>query len=389
MRIAFITPRFPYPLDKGDKLRAFHQIRLLAKNHEVGLFALSDRKVTKADMDQVKAFIRQMHVQHLHPWQIAMALLRALPAKTPFQAAYHEHGKALENLRYFLQSFRPDLVFFQLLRTMPYLEAAAGYPLALDMMDPFAKNLRLRLPYASSLLRIFLEEEEARMDYYERIAFERFGKVAIISRRDRDDIRSPVRDEAFLLPNGIESDYYRPQSVEKYWDVCFVGSMRYPSNIEAAVFLTREVMPRVWDSLPQARLVLVGADPPQRIRRLGNTRVWVTGRVLDTRPYYQASRIFCAPMFLNTGMQNKILEAMSMELPVVTTHRVNEAIGAEPGKHILLAEDAVAMAGQVVLLLQNPLQAAAIGSEARRFVSKHYSWDTVAECLEAFVSESR
>lgn len=386
MRIVVITPRFPYPLDKGDKLRAYHHIRLLARHHEVALFALSDKKLAAEHLEQLRPFVRVLHVEYLRPWHIAFSLFKALPAKIPFQAAYHEHKKALKNCRQFIQSFSPDLVYFQLLRTMPYLEAAVGYPLVLDMMDPFAKNLQLRLPYTSTILRSFLEEEEARLDYYERVAFERFMRVAVISARDRDDIRSPVRNEAYIVPNGIDLQYYKPQSLQKRWDVCFVGSMRYPSNIETALFLSEEVMPRIWAELPEASLVLVGADPPRRIRRLNNQRILVTGRVPDTRPYYGASRVFCAPMFLNTGMQNKILEAMAMELPVVTTKRVNEAIGAEPEGHVLLAEDAENIAKHVVRLLRQPAQAREMGQSARAFVAKHYTWETAGRLLENFVN---
>jgi sugar transferase (PEP-CTERM/EpsH1 system associated) len=386
MRIVVITPRFPYPLDKGDKLRAYHHIRLLARHHEVALFALSDKNLTANHLEQLRPYVKALHVEYLRPRHIALSLIKALPAKSPFQAAYHEHRKAIGNFRLFLQSYSPDLVYFQLLRTMPYLEAASGYPLVLDMMDPFAKNLELRLPYTSSVLRIFLEEEEARLDYYERIAFERFSRVAIISARDRDDIRSPVRDEAYIIPNGIDLQYYKPQSLDKRWDVCFVGSMRYPSNIEAALFLAEEVMPRVWNVFPEASLVLVGADPPRRIRRLNNRRILVTGRVPDTRPYYAASRVFCAPMFLNTGMQNKILEAMAMELPVVTTLRANEAIGAEPDVQVLLAEEAGDMADHVIRLLRQPAQAQTLGRAARAFVARRYAWETVGQILENFVN---
>lgn len=385
MRIVVITPRFPYPLDKGDKLRAYHHIRLLAQHHEVALFALSDKKLTARDLEQVAPYVKALHVEYLSPWHIALSLFKALPARRPFQAAYHERRRAVELFRQFVRSFNPDLIYFQLLRTMPYLEAAAGFPLVLDMMDPFAKNLQLRLPYASPLLRIFLEEEEARLDYYERIAFERYGRVSIISARDREDIRSPVRDEAYIIPNGIDLQHYSPQFSKKQWDVCFVGSMRYPSNMEAALFLVEEVMPRVWTVLPEARLALVGADPPRRIRRLSNRRVVVTGRVPDTRPYYAATRVFCAPMFLNTGMQNKILEAMAMELPVVTTARANEAIGAEPLRHLVLAETAGDMAGHIIRLIREPAQAQALGRAARAFVADHYAWESVGQKLEKFV----
>ncbi|MCS6978849.1 MAG: glycosyltransferase [Flavobacteriales bacterium] len=384
MKILVLTPRFPYPLDKGDKLRAFHQIRLLSEHHDIALFALSDRPVTAAHTAQLKPYVKALHVEPLHPLQILKSLLIALPSKYPFQVAYHTHPRALRNFRQFLEAFKPDIVYFQLLRTLAYIQEAKGYKLALDMMDPFAKNVHLRLPHTSFWLRPFLAEEEARLDYAERIAFERFGRVGIISPRDREDIRSPARAEAFIIPNGIDTTYYQPMETPKKWDVCFVGSMRYPSNIEAALFLAEQVMPRVWETLPQACLVLVGADPPRRIRRLRNSRIEVTGRVPDTRPYYAGSKVFCAPMYLNTGIQNKILEAMAMGLPVVTTSRANESLQGQPDAHLFVADDAEIMAHAVLKLLFDSDLCEHMGNLGRKFVLETFSWDKTAEALQAF-----
>lgn len=384
MRILMVTPRFPYPLDKGDKLRAFHQIRLLSRRHQVGLFALTDKSVSKAEIEAVSPYLTDLHIELLPWWRIGFSLLRALPGREPFQTAYHSHPTALKHFRKFLERFLPDVVYFQLLRTFRYAVAAPGYRLVLDMMDPFSKNVALRIPFEGPVMRLFLMEEEARLDYYERLALERFSRVAIISARDREDIRSPAREEAFIIPNGIDTSYYAPWPSERVWDVCFVGSLRYPSNTEAAMFLASEVMPHVWRKKPHARLVLVGADPPWRLRRLRNRVIQVTGRVPDTRTYYAASRVFCAPMFLNTGVQNKILEAMAMELPVVTTSRVNDAIAAKHGQHLLVADDAAGMANHILNVLEWRDLAEKLATQARTFVLEQYSWDKVDQALEKF-----
>ncbi|MCS6981347.1 MAG: glycosyltransferase [Flavobacteriales bacterium] len=384
MRILMVTPRFPYPLDKGDKLRAFHQIRLLSLRHQVGLFALTDKSVSRAEVEAVTPYLKDLHIEYLPWWRIGVSLCQALTSREPFQTAYHSHPKAIKRFREFLERFLPDVLYFQLLRTFRYAMAAPGRRLLLDMMDPFAKNLALRLPFEKPIMRFFLREEEARLDYYERLALERFSRVAIISARDREDIRSPAREEVFIIPNGIDTSFYAPWPSERVWDVCFVGSLRYPSNTEAALFLARDVMPQVWRKKPNARLVLVGADPPWRVRRLRNRLVHVTGRVSDTRAYYAASRVFCAPMFLNTGIQNKILEAMAMGLPVVTTSRVNDAIKATPGEHLLIADEAAEMADHILNVLECKDLAAKLASHGRIFVQHQYSWEKVEKALEGF-----
>jgi len=381
-----VLPRFPYPPDKGDKLRAYQQIQCFKQlGHQVFLFCLSDKKIDPGALTHIRSLVDKLFWVRLNKIDIVWSLLKAIPSKLPFQSAYHTKKSALKSLEKFVESVLPDVLYFQLIRTMKYAQSPWSQIALLDMMDPFARNIELRIPYTPAWLKIFLKEEEARMDYYERLAFERFRRVAIISERDREEIRSSARMEAFILPNSVDLEFYKPMPTKKIWDVCFVGSMRYHSNVESSVFLAEKVMPFVWEQLPESRLVIVGADPPRRVRRLKDPLVEVTGRVHDTRPYYAASKVMCAPMFLNTGVQNKILEAMAMGIPVVTTPRANESIRARDGVEALLAETPEELASHIIRILTNQIQYELIKQQAYEFVSKQFSAPVVCQSLKNFI----
>src|SRR5690606_29728161 len=164
-------------------------------------------------------------------------------------------------------------------------------------------------------------------------------------------------------------EYFKPRkSGDQRFDVVFIGNMGYLPNIRAAEFLVRQIMPQVWKEFPEAKVGLVGARPHRRVRRLASERIQVTGWVEDVRPYYAAAKLFVAPMLSGLGQQNKILEAMAMGLPCITTPLVDKAIGAAEANAILVADKAESLAAQICLLLRDPAKAEKLGEKARHFV---------------------
>jgi len=214
-------------------------------------------------------------------------------------------------------------------------------------------------------------------------------------------VTSPVDKEALLaLPsgksrppasitvirNGVDLDYFRPapESVREEATLVFSGKMSYHANVTMARHLVEDILPRVRRSIPNARLLIVGKDPPGEIEALGQKwpGVSVTGTVPDVRPYLQRATLAVVPMVYGAGVQNKVLEAMACATPVVAYAPAVAALSATVGKDVSVAENAEELAGQIINLLQEPERRRQIGRNGRAYVEREHDWNTIAARLE-------
>ena len=186
------------------------------------------------------------------------------------------------------------------------------------------------------------------------------------------------------MPNGVDLAHFAPQDVPRQSDrIIFTGKMSYHANIAAALYLGREIMPCVWQERPDVRLQIVGKDPVPAVRALAeDPRIMVTGYVPDMRPFLATAAVAATPIRYGVGIQNKVLEAMAMGTPVVTTSQASTALLAHEGEHFLIAESAQDFACQVIRLLRDRDLAARIAAAGRRYVEAHHDWDHLAARLE-------
>jgi len=388
VKILAVLPRFPYPVDKGDKLRAYHHVKYLAQHHEVYVFALSDIPVEKEHIEILRAFCKEVTVYPLHKAGIILRLMLNVFGKIPFQTAWHYDIGANQKLLDEIQRIQPDAMFYQLVRTAEFAKPVK-VPKVLDLQDPMSENIRLRMHKEPWWKRFIFRWEYKRLLAYEAAVPQWFNEICIISERDRNDLPEPAKSRARLVSNGIDLSYYVPRiDVAKTTDIVFVGSMSYVPNIEAARFLVKEVLPELQRLGHNPTVSIVGADPSAEVKALAGPQVTITGRVPDTRDHYAQARVMVAPMFINTGIQNKILEAAAMGLPVVTTAEANEAIGAEPGKHLLLAQTPAEFATQIVKLLKDQELAQTIALEGNRFVLSKFTWEACGVELEKLLKDA-
>ena len=179
-----------------------------------------------------------------------------------------------------------------------------------------------------------------------------------ISAQDRDYIYHPLRDEMAVIPNGVDTDHFAPLPLEPKFDLLFTGNMNYPPNIDSVVFLAEQVLPIVRKVRPETSLLISGVDPSQAVRDLAKNDplISVSGWVKDIRVSYATARIFAAPMQIGTGLQNKLLEAMAMRIPCVTSALANNAVGAPAGTAILIGNSPEDYAEHILRLLNDPAE---------------------------------
>ena len=385
MKVLALLPRFPQPLDKGDRLRAFHLLQQLATRHEVVLCALSHGPVRPAELRALTGFCRRVEVLSLSRAESGAGLARAFARGLPLQVGYFHSPRAARRLRELAREERPQAAFYQLVRTAEY--AGLEAPATLDYMDAFAWGLEQRAAHRPGALGPLLRMEAARLRRYEAAAFERFAARTIITEQDRQQIAHPLRERIQVVGNGVDPEAFRPRPREPDVDLLFVGHMGYPPNVLAAERLVREVLPRVRRQRP-ASVLIVGTRPARRVRRLAGEGVTVTGFVDDVAPCYARARVFVAPMAVGTGLQNKLLQALAMGRPCVTSPAARAALGAGP-EEVLAGADSGEIAAHLVELLADPRRAEALGRRGREFALARFRWPDAAARLEQVLLGSR
>lgn len=387
MRLMVLLSRVPYPLEKGDKLRAYHLVRRLARKHEVFLFCLSDGPVRSADLDHLRQFCAHIEVAKLSRARLILNLLGALFSRVPFQVAYFHHANAQRLFDNAVERFKPDHIFCQLVRTSEYIRHHPALPKTLDYMDTLSKGLERRSEMVSLLLAPLFRTETRRLIRYENLMFDLFDHRVIISEQDLEYIYHPQRDRIHVIPNGVDTEHFRPRQRTPTFDLVFTGNMNYPPNIDSVLYLAQQVLPLVRRVRPSTTLLISGVDPSPSVRELAqqDDRITVSGWVKDIRDSYADATLFVAPMQIGTGLQNKLLEAMAMRIPCITSALANNAVGAVPGESILVGSTPEQYAEHILRLLGDENERNRIAEHGHRFIQEHFDWDQAADALNELI----
>jgi len=378
-QLVIVLSRFPYPLEKGDKLRSYYQIKELSKLHSIHLIALSDVAVADSSKEELNKFCSSVTVHHLSKISIAFNSFLALLGNKPIQVGYFYNFSIHQKIKKQLIEIRPDHIFSQLIRTTEYTKNYLSCPKTLDYMDALSKGMERRIEKASWFSKWFFKMEYKRLRHYERVMFDYFDKKTIISKQDKQFIFHPERNEIVCIPNGIDVHFLESIVVDQDYDFSFVGNMNYPPNIEAVEFIATNILPH----FPTAKLLVAGANPHPKLEKLAksNRNITISGWVDDIRTSYVRSKIFLAPMQTGTGMQNKLLEAMALGVPCLTTPLANNAIGALHEHSIMVANEIPEMIQLLSRLLEDEQLRQDIGSNGKQFVEKNYSWTKATQEL--------
>ena len=383
MKIFVLLPRIPWPLEKGDKLRAYNQIKQLAKNNEVVLCALNTNKKSNKEeaFKALQPYCISITFIDISKASILINLAKAFFKGLPIQCGYFYNKKAHNKIKKLIERHKPDMLFGQLLRVAEYIRYEKT-PKAIDYQDVFSMGMKRRSEIAPFYAKPIFNMEYRRLKRYEHDIFNDFDVKTIISVQDRDDIDHPEKDKILIVPNGVDHEYYSPQEQEKKYDIVFTGNMSYAPNVNAVEYLAYHILPLVWKELPDAKMYIAGATPDTRVKKVASDKIIISGWLDDIRDAYAQSRIFIAPMRIGTGLQNKLLEAMSMRLPCITTSLANNSLNAEDGKEILVGNNEQELANHIIRLLTDKEKADALAQNGYDFVHRVYDWGEATRIME-------
>ena len=375
MKLFVLTSRIPYPLEKGDKLRIFNQLKGLSKTHTIFLCSIQwpETIIPVETKNILLEFCDEIHFVKLSYTKIFFSLIKAIFNREPFQSALFYDINVQKKINKLILNIKPDHIYCQLTRVAKYL-VEHDIPKTLDYMDAFSKGME-RIANKSSLIsRWFYYWESNKQKKYESIMMNEFDHHTIISKEDRSFIIHPKQQIIKIIPNGVNFDFFKSFDTTKKYDLVFVGNMGYAPNIDAVKFLCNDILPLIRLKIPKVKVLIAGAAPSQSVKNLQSKRIIVSGWMKDIREAYAMSEVFIAPMRIGTGLQNKLLEAMAMNKACVTTDIVNKALLAPPGV-ICTANTAKELALHCICLLKNSKQRKIIADNGRIFVKNKYNWD--------------
>ena len=388
MKILMLTPRVPYPPDRGDKIRSFAQFGHLARGHDLWLGTLveqgddpnwirilrtSCRGVASAGVGRVS--------------RLARAGLYTATGRT-FTQGYFESADLMAALRDWQRTIHFDAVLAFSSGMAPYALAVSANRRVLDLVDADSAKWHDYARKSAWPMRAVYRTEGRRLRRAEHRWLRQFEATAIVNGREAAVLDAPADGpQPVVIPNGVKlPDNVRPAE-DTAPTVGFIGVMSYKPNIDAVLWFADRVWPAVREAVPDARFVVVGRHPARSIRRLDKVAgISVTGAVPETGPYLSNFRACVAPLRIARGLQNKIVESLAWSRPVVVTPEAAEGIEPVPAPGLLTASTPEGITEHVVDLLRNPYRATALGAAGRTFVEHHYAWDHCLARLESVLT---
>lgn len=387
--LLLLIHRIPYPPNKGDKIRSYHLLKHLARDYNVHLATFVDDADDWQHVPTVEKMCASSHFASLNPTLARVRSLSALVKNRSLSLDYYRDA-TLE--RWVDQTVAAHKIERVLVFSSAMAQYADKYPNArrvVDFCDVDSDKWRQYADKKSWPMSWLYRHEARQLLSYERQVAREYDASLFVSAPEADLFRqlAPESDARIgFFSNGVDTDYFSPAAAgaSPFKDgeraIVFTGAMDYWPNVDAVQWFAAEAMPLLRARFPDLTFYIVGARPTPAVLELARQpNIVVTGTVPDVRPYIAHARAAVAPLRIARGIQNKVLEAMAMATPVVVSPQALEGIEAEPGKELLLAQDAAGFADAVAVLLAR--SGNDMGLAARARVERKYSWPSNLACI--------
>jgi len=447
MKILYLAHRIPYPPNKGDKIRSFNEIRYLSQRHEIHLACLADDPRDLKYENDLKHLCKSTNVVLINPKIAKLKSSFYLFSKKPLSVPYFYSKKLQHTIDHLLSTNDYDAIFcfsspmaecvfrsklhvssclkleeslvkgppvssIQLLSTSnerPATSVRQPATRIMDFVDVDSDKWAQYSKYARFPMSWIYALEGRRLANYERKVAEAFDHSILVTEAEGKIFKgkNPHVQNISVISNGVDLDYFSPAFSQRQATInqqqssinqppassnqqpviVFTGAMDYYANIDGVVWFTKEILPLVKQEIPEIQFYIVGSNPTKEVLSLASdSSVTVTGYVPDTREYLNRATVAVVPLRIARGIQNKILEAMAMGIPVVATPQALEGIEAQPGRDFILGENAEKIAEGVIQLIKKVDLRKSIGDNARRIIEKNYCWATNLQKLDSILA---
>jgi len=388
MKILFVCHRLPYPPSRGGKIRPFNMISHLARTNSVVVASLSHtEQEAEAGMglrDYCEDVITEVLPERIRWMQATKALLSTTPSSVAYFWSHALHRRIQE--RVYRTKF--DVIMVHCSSVAQYV---LDYPDSFRILDygdldseKWSEYSRWK-PFPFSM-GYALESRKLRR--YEHELALRFDRCSVTTQREKESFEAlQVPTPCNVIPNGVDTSYFRRTGNSFAPVVLFLGRMDYFPNIDGILYFVHQVLPLIRKRMPNVEFRIVGSNPSSKIRELAKIPgVLVTGHVPDVRHYANDAAVSVAPLRIARGTQNKILESMAMGIPVVASPPAAKGIDAVPGRDLLVAEDTESFAERVLEVLENHHLRKSLSEAALKQLEAAHRWSASMSTLDRIVA---
>lgn len=390
MNILYLCHRFPFPPKRGGKIRPFNMIRHLSESgHQVTVCSLV-RSPDEADEGRdIARYCAGFEMVQVKEWVQTVRMMVRLPVPTPSSMGYFYSPALAEHVQDLLNSKKWDLIFVHCSSVAQYVEHVKNVPKILDFGDMDSQKWLEYANYKPFPLSLGYRFEGVKMLAAERRLARRFDLCTATTRAEWETLNGySTGADTDWFPNGVDTAFFCP--VNEPYDadtISFIGRMDYYPNQECMARFSEQTWPTLKRARPGMKLVIVGADPSPAMRKLGDfPGVTVTGSVPDVRPFIRKSALMVAPLNIARGTQNKILEAMAMGVPVVTSTIAAGGVDAESETHFLVADTPSAYARAILRIIDSPAERDRLAVAGRQRMLSHHAWLRSMERLDEIIN---
>lgn len=398
MRLLFITPRPTYPLNSGDRIRMYHLIKNLARNHQIYLLSFIENEVEQKDMDRMNEFCEVVKCVYKPGYtriSIVNKILKFFAGGSYFiDDFYSEEMRRI--IREMVSTYKFDLVHIDFIEVAQYIDDIKDIPTVLTEHDIFYLKTKRYLKAKQPILERFgTLREWIKLYQYEPRMWEKFDHVIVTSNHDYNIIKSKrPTTKVSVVPNGVDIEYFDLSKVVQKSageaSLVYTGTLNNIANRDAVLFFYHKIFPLIRTKVPEVKWYVVGKNPTSTIQELSkkDSAVIITGLVEDVRPYIATADVYVAPIRIGSGTRLKILEAMAMKKAVVSTSIGCEGLNVEHNKNILVADTPKQFANFVIKAINDRSLRSRLGENGRRLVESEYDWKICAEKLEKVFVET-
>lgn len=411
MKILFLAHRIPFPPDKGDKIRSYHQIRYLSKKHDIYLATTLDEQSDRKYVNGLRKYCKQIIAIHLNR---KISLLRSMLTTPSFSVASFYDPELQKYVDAIIEKEKIDTIFCFCSSMAEYVfrsrfyrdNKLPGVKLIMDFVDLDSDKWAQYATYTRYPINLIFKLENSRLFRYECEINRLFDYSIFVSDREERIFKNehPAMQNVHVIPNGVDSQYFTPklqelikcdtnqsQSTDQWIDgeikydspykknkpiLLFTGIMNYFANEDGVRWFCDTILPKIKQKIPEVEFYIVGNKPTRIVRKLSMLKgVNVTGYVEDIRPYYWYADVCVIPLRIARGLQNKVLEAMATGNAVIATSNASDGITCRNGEDIIIADQVDDFAQRTVEVIKNAEERRRLGKNAVVNITENYSWE--------------
>ena len=391
--LLFLCHRIPFPPNKGDKIRSFNILKKLSEKFDIYLGCFIDDPYDKQYVDELRQWCVESKVLDLNPTvaklKSALGFITGAPLTIPYY--YNKHLSYWVDNVVTEQNIQQAFVFSSSMAQYLDVKKFNNMNRIIDFVDVDSDKWCQYASGISGVMKYVYSREGAKLAEYEIKITNNFDAALFVSEKEAELFRSIspnyLSNKIYGINNGVNIDYFNinaeindvPELNNNVTKVVFTGAMDYWANVDAVLWFITKVWPLILKKIPDAQFYIVGGNPTKEIQALAKQNsIIVTGRVDDVRPYIKAANAVVAPLQIARGIQNKVLEAMSMSKPVVATKLAMEGITEQETRELFITDDPRQFALNVIEQLSSNN---ALGVQNRNWIKEHFTWSTALNNL--------